>query len=273
MRVRELVRRLELFAPLNLAESWDNVGLLLEPSCDTEVNRILTTIDLTEQVLEEALAKKCDFILSYHPPLFNSFKRLLQKNAKDRIVMKCVSNNITIYSPHTCWDSVHHGVNDWIISCFDCSSKIAITPSQYLDTAGMGRLATLSSPQPLSTICDIVKRHLGISHLRVAHADPVCWKRRCGLDSACGTIRTIGVCAGSGGSLLRGVDADLYITGEMSHHEVLAAVAEGRSVILSEHTHTERGFLPSVVKALSEQVGENVEFIVSETDEDPLKTI
>ncbi|KAL5263714.1 hypothetical protein ACHWQZ_G008925 [Mnemiopsis leidyi] len=274
MKVRELIRQLELFAPLNLAESWDNVGLLIEPSSDGNVNRILTTIDLTEPVVEEAIKKQCDFILSYHPPIFNSFKRLLQKNAKDRIVMKCIAKNICVYSPHTCWDSVNKGVNDWIASCFTCSSKIPITPNSTLQNAGMGRIITLAAPLSLNVVCDILKTHLGIKYLRVGHADHDCWaKRHISTSQQYEIIKTIGICAGSGGSLLKNVDTDLYITGEMSHHEVLAVVAEGRSVLLSEHTHTERGFLSSAAKFLQSKVEGGVEFLVSEADRNPIETI
>ena len=274
MKVRELVRQLELLAPLNLAESWDNVGLLIEPANEPAIKRVLTTIDLTEPVLEEAIKKQCKFILSYHPPIFTSFKRLLQTNAKDRIVMKCIANDISVYSPHTCWDSIDNGVNDWIASCFDCSSKVPITPNPSLENAGMGRIITLSTPLSLDKICDILRDHLGVKHLRLGHADQNCWTRRhISTNQPYDIIRTIGICAGSGGSLLKGVDTDLYITGEMSHHEVLAVVAEGRSVLLSEHTHTERGFLASVVKLLHCQVEGGVEFIVSETDRNPIETI
>lgn len=274
MKVKELIRQLELLAPLNLAESWDNVGLLVEPSADSNVKKVLTTIDLTEPVLEEAIKKQCYFILSYHPPIFRSFKRLLLSNAKDRIVMKCIANNITVYSPHTSWDSIDNGVNDWIVSCFDCSSTVPITPNPSTLNAGMGRMVTLSTPLKLNEICGILKGHLGIKNLRLGHADYQCWARRhSSTNQEYDIIRTIGVCAGSGASLLKGVDTDLYITGEMSHHEVLAVVAEGRSVLLSEHTHTERGFLQSVVKLLHDRVGGGVEFIVSETDRNPIETI
>ena len=274
MKAKELIRQLELFAPLNLAETWDNVGLLIEPSPDGKVTKVLTTIDLTEPVLEEAITKRCDFILSYHPPIFHSFKRLVQKNAKDRIVMKCITNNIAVYSPHTCWDSIDNGVNDWIASCFDCSTKIPITPNSTLLNAGMGRIITLATPMPLNNVCNILKSHLGIEHLRVGHADRDCWaKRHSSTSQQYETIKTIGICAGSGGSLLKNVDTDLYITGEMSHHEVLAVVAEGRSVLLSEHTHTERGFLSTAAKLLQSRVDSGVEFLVSESDHNPIETI
>ena len=86
-------------------------------------------------------------------------------------------------------------------------------------------------------------------------------------------IRSVAVCAGSGGSVLRGVRADLYLTGEMSHHEVLDAVCRGTHVILCDHSNTERGFLAVVRQRLTEKLMNNVEVIVSETDRDPLEVV
>lgn len=76
------------------------------------------TNDLTEDVLEEALSVQANLIISYHPPLFKPMKAFLCKNWKDRIAMKCISNNVAVYSPHTACDAVRGGVNDWLIKCF-----------------------------------------------------------------------------------------------------------------------------------------------------------
>ena len=87
-------------------------------------------------------------------------------------------------------------------------------------------------------------------------------------------MTTIGVCAGSGASVLSGCTADVLITGEMSHHEVLDAIHKGSSVILCEHTNTERGFLKPWSDTLKEVLGqENVNIMISECDRDPLKVI
>jgi putative NIF3 family GTP cyclohydrolase 1 type 2 len=85
-------------------------------------------------------------------------------------------------------------------------------------------------------------------------------------------IRTIAVCAGSGGSILSAVKADLYLTGEMSHHEVLAAVDNGTCVILCEHSNTERGYLTDVLKPRLDQLlnFDGIDVVVSKVDRDPL---
>lgn len=115
MELKEVLQVMEQLAPLSLAESWDNVGLLVEPSKSRPVKTILLTNDLTDAVMEEAEAMSCDLIISYHPPLFRPIKRLVQKDWKQRIAIRAVEAGIAIFSPHTSWDSVKGGVNDWLV--------------------------------------------------------------------------------------------------------------------------------------------------------------
>ena len=86
-------------------------------------------------------------------------------------------------------------------------------------------------------------------------------------------IKSIAVCAGSGSSVLHGVCADLYITGEMSHHELLDATQRGRSVILGDHSNTERGFLSNFQKTLTDLFENKVTVIQSTVDKDPLEIV
>lgn len=106
---------LEQLAPLSLAESWDNVGLLVEPSESRPVKTVLLTNDLTDAVMDEAEAMSCDLVVSYHPPLFRPIKRLVQRDWKQKLVIRALEARMAIFSPHTSWDSVKGGVNDWLV--------------------------------------------------------------------------------------------------------------------------------------------------------------
>lgn len=104
-----------------------------------------------------------------------------------------------------------------------------------------------------------MQKHIGLDvHVAIAINQPLNTK-----------IKNVAVCAGSGGSLLRGINADLYITGEMSHHEVLDANHNNVSVILCNHSNSERGFLKSKLEDL---LNDGCEIMVSVTDEDPIRT-
>ena len=103
-------------APLHLAASWDNVGLLIEPMAERcDVSAGLLTIDLNEAVLSEAISKSANLIIAYHPILFGGAKRLVQQSAQDRVVISAVQKGITVYSPHTALDAVVGGVTDWLV--------------------------------------------------------------------------------------------------------------------------------------------------------------
>lgn len=140
MDLKLVVKRLEQYANLKLSADWDNVGLLVEPSDKLLVKRILITNDLTEPVLEEAIKKNANLIISYHPAIFNPLKRLTQSEWKQRSIVKCIENRIAVYSPHTAWDSVEGGINDWILSVFDLKKAESIEPvKEAINPCGLSK--------------------------------------------------------------------------------------------------------------------------------------
>lgn len=115
MDLKAVLEVLERLAPLSLAESWDNVGLLVEPGQQRPIKTILLTNDLTADVMDEAESVTSDLIVSYHPPLFRPFKRLVRKDWKQQLAIRAIESGIAVFSPHTSWDSVKGGLNDWLI--------------------------------------------------------------------------------------------------------------------------------------------------------------
>jgi putative NIF3 family GTP cyclohydrolase 1 type 2 len=124
MELSAVVQKLNGLAPPSMAGSWDNVGLLVEPSAPLQVSRILLTNDLTEPVMAEAVEFGADMVYSYHPPIFTGMKRITQSTWKERIVVKCLENRIAVYSPHTAMDALSGGVNDWLLKPFGAHSFI-----------------------------------------------------------------------------------------------------------------------------------------------------
>lgn len=116
MDLKSIVCKLEEIAPSKFAESWDNVGLLVEPKQTDLISRVLLTNDLTERVIEDAMTlpgDKIGLIISYHPPIFRPMKRLVQTFAKDRIILRAIQTGMAVYSPHTALDPM---INDWLLS-------------------------------------------------------------------------------------------------------------------------------------------------------------
>jgi len=257
MKLQAVIQTLENIAPPSLAEEWDNVGLLINPLRPRNVKKILLTIDLTEAVADEAIEAKTDLIMAYHPILFRPASRLNADNAYDRAVMKLVQKNIAVYSPHTALDAVIGGVNDWLADSVGDGEVSVLQPIQNSD-AGQGRLVELKRQVKLKTLTQRIKKHLGLESLRIAEA----------ADDK--PIKTVALCAGAGTDAFNGIQADCYLTGEMSHHNVLAATLNGSHVILCEHTNTERGYLPVLRKIVVKALGNGVDISVSEIDSDPI---
>nr|CAI5854956.1 unnamed protein product [Callosobruchus analis] len=262
VHLTDILSKLQDIAPLKVAESWDNVGLLVEPEKNSKIKNVLLTIDLTEDVVDEAIEAGAGLIISYHPNIFRPMKTVTQGHWKERIITKCIKNDIAVFSPHTSWDAIQGGVNDWLSSIFNIKSSIPILPNSENSAIGMGRLLELESPITLSNAIGNVKQHLGLPHVRVGVGRHKC--------PDTDLISTVAVCAGSGGSVFNGIQADLYLTGEMMHHDVLEATQKGISVILCNHSDSERGYLKLFQKQFA-LTGLNI--IVSKVDRDCLQII
>ena len=100
MNVKAVCDYLEELAPLDYAESFDNVGLLVGDN-KMEVSGVLITLDTLENVIDEAIAKKCNLIVSFHPIIFSGLKKITGRNYVERVVLKAIKNDIAIYSMHT----------------------------------------------------------------------------------------------------------------------------------------------------------------------------
>jgi dinuclear metal center YbgI/SA1388 family protein len=115
MKIKEVTNYLEEWAPLYLQESYDNAGYIVGNG-ETECNGILVCLDCTEQVVQEAIDKKCNFIVAHHPIVFSGLKKLTGADYVQRVVIKAIQNNIVIYAIHTNLDNCLNGVNGEIAS-------------------------------------------------------------------------------------------------------------------------------------------------------------
>ena len=378
MNVQDLMDAMETIAPLRYAEAWDKVGLQLGVADRAIGGPVMLTIDLTEEVLEEAIAQQAGMIVAYHPPLWTPLTKLTDSTHTERIIRGAAESGIAIYTPHTALDAAPGGVTDWLcegigsphgeskpgvidgdcralspatggdesrevkvitfvpreqvdhvrnalgtagagglgnykLCSFTTSGQGTFVPGEHsnptigtpgalervdedrlemvcerralplvietlkhlhpyeepaydivelvpepLRRVGSGRRLTLDQPAQMGDLIARLKVHLGRSRMRYALA---------GDDRP---FRTIGVVPGSGASLVdlaRSEGCDVFITGEMTHHEVLAARQSGVSVLLAGHTNTERGYLARLQQQLN-NLCPALDVVISEKDRD-----
>lgn len=257
----EVLDMLHEIAPLELAADWDNTGLLVEPQARRRsCARVLLTIDLTDAVVAEAKAARADLVVAYHPPIFQGFKQLCHADGKQRAVLHAVAAGLAVYSPHTALDAAPSGLAEWL-----AEGVLGGEQPEELRPCGdgdFGRVVTLPKAISFALLLQRVKKLLGVRSLQVARP-----------EKAKAAVCCVTVAAGAGGSVLRGACADVFVTGEMSHHDALALVGGGASVVLAGHSNTERGFLKVLKKRLVRAFGSDLDVRISRADRDPFVAV
>lgn len=247
-------------APLELAEDWDSVGLIVDARSPVvgELSRVFLTVDLTLETLEEACTGQAELIVAYHPPIFGGLKRLRRGVSAERLIVLAIERGLAIYSPHTALDAAEGGMAEWLAAACGAGPMRPIAVSTVRPDLGAGRIVTLEQPLALNEAVARIKRYLGLAQVRLATPDPAL------------LVRTLAVCPGAGGALFQALPhVDLLLTGEMRHHDVLARRALGTAVVLTDHTNCERGYLPVLAARLRAALP-GLDVLVSSRDADPL---
>ncbi|WOC39695.1 Nif3-like dinuclear metal center hexameric protein [Polaribacter sp. HL-MS24] len=129
MKIREITNYIEELAPLHYAEDFDNVGLLVG-SYTTEISGVLVTLDTLEETVDEAIAKSCNLIVSFHPIIFGGLKKLNGNSYVERVVLKAIKNDIAIYATHTALDNSKKGVSAKICEILGLKNTKILIPKK-----------------------------------------------------------------------------------------------------------------------------------------------
>lgn len=265
LKVNNVSEIMEKYAPLNLKESYDNVGLMVG-SPEREITSILVCLDCTDAVIEEALKKSCNLIVSHHPLLFHSPKTITTDTLLGRKIIKLIKNDVSLYSSHTNLDSTSGGLNDLIMKLLGFDSFEIIEPTKIsgMGCAGIGRISDVMTKVSLNEMCLRVKKALGIDSLRY-----------CGDESM--VIRKVAVVNGSGKDYFEqavALGANCIITGDTTYHYASDLMEEGIALIDAGHYETEwpcMKFVAETIKNEIEILGFSNSVIVSESCRNPYK--
>ncbi len=214
MILQDIINIIESVAPLSYQETWDNSGLQVGDR-NAEVHAALLTVDVTESVVDEAIDKHCDLIISHHPLLFHGIKQITGNTPQERCIAKAIRHNIAIYSSHTSMDVYLHGVSGTIADKLGISNYRILSPTHIDNNVGLGVIGQLETPMKPEDFLHLVQQTFGCS-LRYVET--------------CKTqIQTIAICGGSGAEFV-GIaieqGADMYITADMKYHEMQSAYGQ-----------------------------------------------
>lgn len=137
----DILNILTEIAPLEYAEDWDNVGLLIGHR-KQGISRVMLTIDLTDEILEEAVKKEIDFIITYHPVFFHPVKRITDDSPEGQLLLNIMNNRMSVYSPHTALDAASGGVTDWLADAIGTGYRRPLVPHERLAGSAQVKVVT-----------------------------------------------------------------------------------------------------------------------------------
>ena len=251
--VKDVFIHLNKLADVKLAENWDNVGLLLGNN-NNEVNKVLVCLDVTTDVIEEAIANNVNLIVSHHPLIFKPLKSLdFTSDFKSRIIRDLIKNDISVISFHTNLDSATLGLNDYLAKLLKLEDIQVLFEHNLDKTAGLGRIGKLSSPLKYSDFITYLKDKFSLENVAAVIGD----KKE---------ISTVALLGGSGADFIYTLpEVDVYLTGDVGYHVALDAIEMKKNIIDIGH------YTESLVKdLLLDYISElNVEVIKSTVEKSP----
>lgn len=270
--VNEVAEWMESIAPKRLAADWDNTGLLLGDG-NQSLENLMTCLTLTPESVQEAIDARANMIISHHPLPFRPLKSITTADYTGKLLWLLACNRISVYCPHTAWDSAAFGINAQLASRLgligvapltaaalrDVEPNIADHDSKNQPALGVGRYGDLAQPMQISDLANFVADQ--IPHCRLRGVD-------CGRP-----IRRLAIACGSGGSLLFAAlphQCDLFLTGEATFHQCLEAQAAGVSMLLIGHFASEKFAMDELAKLCSHHFP-NLIVWGSQTEHDPVR--
>ncbi len=232
MHLNSILMALQNIAPLEFAESWDNVGLLAG-NRNRDISGAMTCLTLTATTLEEAIQSNVDLVICHHPIPFKPISKITDDSTTGKLLLQAIEAGIAIYSPHTAWDNAKTGINQQLAHILGLEM---VKPIQSFaaevssdETVGVGRYGRLSSSASILSTMKCIQASIPKINARHTH-------------SAEHFISRIGIVCGSGGSLLslvahRGCDA--MLTGEATYHQCLEAESLGIALLMIGHHASE----------------------------------
>lgn len=251
--VQQVYEAMQAIAPLELAERWDNPGLLVD--CGEPVHRVLVALDITPEVVAEAAAKRCELVVSHHPVIFDPLKKIGPQDVPYQLVRA----GISAVCMHTNLDAAGGGVNEVLAGIFGIKDMEPFAE-------GCGRVGTVEEIS-VPALARKARQELGKQCNAPADGPAVQVK----FADAGKPVKRLAVISGAGGSLFAdaiAMGADCLLTGEANHHHAIDAKRLGLSLIAAGHYATEFPVTSAVAAKLRDALPQ-LEVLVSTENRDP----
>ena len=247
-KVKEIAAVIEELAPKDLAENWDNVGLMVGDA-EQNIDKIFVCLDITSENVSQAISAGANMIVSHHPLIFSPLKRIVEGDICGRIVRSLIQNNISAYSAHTNLDHTTGGTNDALADKLGLYNVRRFTDEECRDEYGtpicnIGRVGTLEYPMQIEDFVSFTKSVLGCNTIKY-------------VGTPGDTVETVALCSGSGGDGIYSAyhaGADVYVTADIRHHEAQLAFELGINLIDAGHFETENTICEFMKKYLEDNL-------------------
>ena len=259
--IGEITTALERFAPLPLQESYDNAGLQCGLT-ETLVSGVLLCLDITEEVLQEAIDLECNLVVAHHPLLFRSVKHVCDTTIVERCLRMAIKNDIAIYAAHTNLDNAMDGVS------FHMAEKLGLIDVQFLVPVengtvkgGSGVIGFLPQEEDSLPFLQRVKQVFGVEALQHNQL----------LDRP---VQSVALCGGAGSEMLDAAikaEADAFITGEMSYHRWFGH--EQKIQIATIGHYESEQYTKEILRTILEQVAPNMPIYDNQVCTNPIHVL
>ena len=250
MKVKDITNLLDELYPEYLKASYDNVGLMVG-NYDNEVERVFIALDLTREVMDEALKAKADLIITHHPLLFRPLSSINTANDPGSIIKDLINNDITLFSMHTNFDTVK--MNDLIGSILGINDRELLSEKENCGIVGTIKESSVKE------FAEVVKERLSLDEVIYVGDENV-------------KISKVALCAGSGSSMINDAkekNAHVFLTGDLSYSRALEAKRLGLNMMVIPH-HIEYLFYKAVEEELH-KFNDKLTIIISSIDPNPFK--
>lgn len=248
IKIKELYTYLVSLMPNSLACDWDNDGLMVCGNEDAEVNKILMTLDVTNEAVDYAIDNNCNVIISHHPLIFRPIKSIVPTDTTTKIAIKALKNDLTVMSFHTRLDAAKNGVNDVLCEVLGVRNTEAFGP----ETEVIGKIGDVDVTDFVS-FANEVKDKLSADGIKITDAGK--------------TVNRVAVLGGGGKDFVLPAyfyGADTFVTGEINYNTAVIAKDLGINVIEAGHYFTEAPVLKRLVSWIEERfAGLAFEYFVS----------